>query len=234
LHIKDKNMKDICYTVHLHGNLGNLYGKAPIKLYGKSLQDIMQGLFANYGDKFKNLIRKNAWHITRGKRKTTEDMPVSEDTFMTSDEIHFALFTEEVHIFPAIQGAGGKGGMSMILGALLIVVAVFMWWNPVGWAAAAGAVGITTTAAAVSATAWSIAISGAMMLAGGVMSMMASSPKVGDYTKAEVDRSPSFIFNGAVNTVEQGGAIPLVYGRHLTGSIVISAGLYTDQILDQV
>lgn len=39
------------------------------------------------------------------------------------------------------------------------------------------------------------------------------------------DARPSFLFNGAVNVVEQGYPVPLVYGTHMTGSVVVSVGV---------
>ena len=44
------------------------------------------------------------------------------------------------------------------------------------------------------------------------------------------EERPSFIFNGAVNTMGQGGPVNLVYGRFLTGSAVVSAGTNAEQL----
>jgi hypothetical protein len=42
---------------------------------------------------------------------------------------------------------------------------------------------------------------------------------------AKADERPSFLYNGAINVIEQGYAVPIVYGTHMTGSIVVSAGV---------
>lgn len=42
---------------------------------------------------------------------------------------------------------------------------------------------------------------------------------------------PSFLFNGAVNITEQGGAVPIVYGRARCGSVVISSSVRSEQLL---
>ncbi|WP_260627457.1 tail assembly protein [Pseudomonas protegens] len=39
---------------------------------------------------------------------------------------------------------------------------------------------------------------------------------------------PSYSFNGAVNTSVQGNPVPLLYGRMIVGSAVISAGIYSE------
>ena len=42
------------------------------------------------------------------------------------------------------------------------------------------------------------------------------------------DDPNSFTFNGILNTVNAGGAIPVVYGEVFTGSIIVSAGIDTE------
>lgn len=41
------------------------------------------------------------------------------------------------------------------------------------------------------------------------------------------DGVSSYLFNGPVNTVAQGGAVPLLYGRMIVGSQVISSSIHT-------
>ena len=51
------------------------------------------------------------------------------------------------------------------------------------------------------------------------------------YDKREAPaQRPSFVFDGAVNTSEQGGPVPLVYGTMRTGSVVISSGLVSEEV----
>jgi predicted phage tail protein len=61
------------------------------------------------------------------------------------------------------------------------------------------------------------------------MLMMPSMPNP-DQAAQEAATKNSFLFNGAVNTVEQGGPVPLVYGRAMVGSTVISSELLTADI----
>ena len=51
-----------------------------------------------------------------------------------------------------------------------------------------------------------------------------------DYEKAEVDRNASFLYNGVVNVIEQGAPVPLVFGEHIVGSVVISAAIVSEQL----
>jgi predicted phage tail protein len=43
------------------------------------------------------------------------------------------------------------------------------------------------------------------------------------------ENTPSYIFNGAVNTTAQGNAVPVGYGRLIVGSQVVSAGFFTSE-----
>ena len=61
------------------------------------------------------------------------------------------------------------------------------------------------------------------MIVGGVVQMLTPVPK-GTKNKS-VDNEPSYAFNGAVNTQAQGNPVPLLYGRMIVGSAVISAGI---------
>ena len=48
--------------------------------------------------------------------------------------------------------------------------------------------------------------------------------------RAAPDDRPSFLFNGVTNNSQQGGPVPLVFGTHLVGSVVINAGLNAEDI----
>lgn len=48
------------------------------------------------------------------------------------------------------------------------------------------------------------------------------------------EERPSFLYNGSVNITEQGYPIPLVYGIHMTGSIVVSAGVEVVELASNV
>jgi predicted phage tail protein len=218
------------FTITMYGFLGKQFGKNPIEIYAKDTKDVFAGLSSRFGDSFKEIILNGAWHITCGKRNTRKLS--AEDNFLSEELIDFPLVDNELHIFPAITGAGGKGIGQIILGVVLIIVAIVMIWNPLGWAAAAGAVGAGTTAATIGGvSAASLALAGVLSIAGGVMAMLTKTPTMDSYAGAAgAEQRPSFIFNGAINNTEQGVPVPLVYGRHLTGSTVISAGMEVVQL----
>ena len=51
-----------------------------------------------------------------------------------------------------------------------------------------------------------------------------------DYQGSWTVRDSNDAFNGPTNTASQGVAIPRGYGRMLTGSIVVSASLYSENV----
>jgi predicted phage tail protein len=166
----------------------------------------------NLGPAFKETIKSGLWHITKGKRVSQKDTAIKKDTFITEQEIDLNLQETEIHIFPAIHGAGKIG--AVILGVVLIIVGILLIWIGVGVPIIALGAGLIVGGIAVVA-----------------MSLLATTPTNSDYKTAEpTAQKPSFLFNGPVNVVEQGGPVPLVYGRHLAGSVVISAGLVIEQI----
>lgn len=113
---------------------------------------------------------------------------------------------EVIRIAPVIQGASAVG--RIVLGAVLLV---FAWWNPYSW----------TTAAQM------MAGLGASMVLGGISQLLSPMPKTSSGSGESVENTPSYNFNGPVNTTAQGHPVPLAYGRIMTGSAVISAGYTT-------
>lgn len=68
-----------------------------------------------------------------------------------------------------------------------------------------------------------IAITAAM---GAVMRSMMDAPS---NEQNERDKHASNLFNGAQNVIEQGGAIPIVYGKHRVGATIISTEVTTER-----
>jgi len=206
--------------------LGETFTKKPVKIFAKNIQDAMEGLCSQFGESFKDTILNNGWFITTGARDSEELS--DSDNFLTEELINFPLSSSEIHIFPAVGGAGGVG--RIILGVVLIIVAVVVTiFAPPAGAAIWGTLG----GYAIGGTAVSLALAGVVSIAGGVMALMSKTPTMQGYQNAasgSVDQKLSFIFNGAVNNTEQGVPVPLVYGDHLTGSTVISAGLIVKQL----
>lgn len=156
-----------------------------------------------------------------------------KDKGMELDEVSLMMpIAGELHVIPVLEGSGGKGG-KLILGIALIGIG---FYGALG-SGLAGAFGVS---GAMQATAFSvfgqsvtwgrIAMTGAALALSGVAQMLSPTPKSNYGGREKPDARPSFLMSGAVNTLEQGGAVSLVYGKYLTGSKVVSAGLSVEQM----
>ncbi|WP_460164297.1 tail assembly protein [Pseudomonas sp. S2_F03] len=118
--------------------------------------------------------------------------------------------TTEIRIVPVIAGSKNGGLFQTVVGVALIVVGALASATPFG--APLIAMGI------------SLAI-------GGVMQMLSPVPKApGQQEQATTENKPSYLFNGAANSTQQGLPVPIVYGQMLVGSSVVAVGTWAEAI----
>ncbi|RED06998.1 tail assembly protein [Ectopseudomonas oleovorans] len=127
------------------------------------------------------------------------------------DELGHPPGRAEIRIAPVIAGSKKAGLVQTVIGVALIVAATVVTGGFAGVAAG----GLWGTIGAV----------GISLALGGVTQMMTKQPKGLD-ANDRPDNSPSYSFNGPVNTQAQGNPVPLLYGRMIVGSAVLSAGIY--------
>ena len=142
-------------------------------------------------------------------------------------ELTYPIGQEDIHFIPVISGAG-RGVGKVLLGAVIIGTALLLpgaapALGAGGFTAAGGA---TTGIAAFSATLANIGLGLTLM---GVSEMLFPLPKPQDFN-SEGDPQLSFSFSGVQNTSRAGTPVPIVYGEIITGSVVISAGIDTNQV----
>jgi len=70
---------------------------------------------------------------------------------------------------------------------------------------------------------------GVALALSGVSDMLIPKQKTPDFS-SEQDPRISFKFSGIQNTSRAGTPVPIVYGEIFTGSVVISAGVDTEQV----
>jgi predicted phage tail protein len=72
---------------------------------------------------------------------------------------------------------------------------------------------------------------GIALTAGGVIQMLTPVPKSPDQQEQAVtENKPSYLFNGAFNSTQQGLPVPVVYGQMLVGSSVITVGTWSEAL----
>lgn len=119
---------------------------------------------------------------------------------------------QDIRIAPVLTGAKRGGLFQIVLGAALFFAAPYL-------AAGAGALGVSVTASTFAGV-------GLSMMVGGVLQALSPQPR-GLAARDGPENSASYHFNGPVNTSAQGGAVPVLYGELFVGSMVISAGLWS-------
>lgn len=194
-------------TIHLTGPLAR-FSKKPVQIEAATTLMVMQGLFNMFGPRFKQIIRDGEWHLTRGKK--LKDVKSYDDT-IAEEELKFNLgATETIYLCAAVKAMSAVA--RVVVGIVLIVVGAILVYTGIG-----GPLG-------------SYLIKGGLMLVlGGVSEMLAPKPKTGQQDQA--GQNASFLFNGTVNVTEQGGPVPVIYGRmRRASSLVLSAGMTTENL----
>lgn len=195
-------------TVVLHGALGKRFGDH-FTLDIASPAEALRALVVMVKG-FREHLRDGHYRVIRGDRRKGHALDIEECKAGLGS-------AQEFHIVPIVAGAAGGLG-KILAGVALIALAVFL---PV----AAFGIGIGTMT--IGSIATTIGIS---LILGGVATMLTRAPAL-QGGSAAVDRKDSFLFGGQINVARQGGPVPSVYGRFEVGSVVISAGLETQQLL---
>lgn len=129
----------------------------------------------------------------------------------TAERLTYPFAEKEViRIVPVVAGAGD--GKSL----LTIGIGIFLMFVPGGQGVGATFLGMSSA---------TVAAVGASLVISGVASLLAPTPK-SVQPEQRPENKPSFIFTGAVNTILQGGCVPVCYGGPIeVGSYVISASM---------
>ena len=144
------------------------------------------------------------------------------------DEIHHPIGQEDIHIVPVISGAG-RGFGKVLLGAALIAGAFAFSPLTLGSFTAKGVAAGAVPFAKVGFLAKASLYVGTSLVLSGVTDMLFPLPKPKEF-KSQQDPQLSFSFSGTQNTSRAGTPVPIVYGEIVTGSVVISGAIDTQQV----
>lgn len=199
-------------TLHLHGKLADTYGKE-FRLNAPNLGRAIGLMCANFKS-FQFDLRKSKLHVVRGERL----IPKADLGYQELDMIHGG----HIHLVPVFAGSKSSW-INIIIGIAMIALAFVPGVGPA--LAGVGLSGVGTIGGISFAS--SLALTGVMVAIGGIVGML-SPPVEAQTTEARDDKS--FLFDGTVNTTRQGGPVPVVFGEFGVGSIVVSAGLKSEEI----
>ena len=125
------------------------------------------------------------------------------------DELHYPISNEDIHIIPVLAGAA-LIGLAFATGGSTLALGLGGFTGGAGISAIVGNIGIG-------------------LVLTGVSSMLFPLPKPQKF-ESEDNPQLSFSFSGVQNTSRAGTPVPIVYGEIFTGSVVISAGVDTNQV----
>ncbi len=134
------------------------------------------------------------------------------DGALTLDDLHYPVGQEEIKIVPVVVGAGGGTGQ-ILAGVALVALTLIPGGLPIAGALAT-----------------KIGLLGGALILGGIAQLISPTPEIAQGPDTEQDPRKSFSFSGVQNTSRGGTPVPIVYGKTLTGSVVVSAGIDTEQV----
>ena len=148
------------------------------------------------------------------------------DDDIGTDELAYPVGQQDIHFVPVIAGAGRGGLGEILLGALLITGAVMAGGGFGALFSETGLTYATKTGAFLGKFAMNLGIGLTIM---GVSELLFPLPEPQKFSSEE-DPQLSFSFSGVQNTSRAGTPVPIVYGEIITGSVVISAAIDTNQV----
>ncbi len=196
----------------LYGDLGEFIGHKEFNIHANTVAKAVSFLINNFS-------QAEAYMNERYYSVLVNNIEIDET------EIHDLSGTQEIKFVPVISGSGGAG--KFLAGAALIGIGMASggitfasFFNP---AAIPFAPGFASAGLLTKAT---IAVGGALALQG-VNEMLFPLPEA---PEIESDPRVSFSFSGLQNTSRAGTPVPICYGEILTGSVVISGDITTDEV----
>lgn len=164
-------------------------------------------------------IKSNRWDVIfrglesqvpefRSKFKEVDQYIIAIKTddgikLLSDEDLQFPIQSDEMFLIPSITGSGVE----------LLVLAAY-----------AGTSYAVSTGLILASTALLINLA-----VGVTVMLLAPKPKL-DAGSNSIEKKDSFYFNGQQNVTEAGAAMPIVYGEFLTGSVVVSVGLETQDL----
>ena len=194
--------------VKLYGELAEFVGHKEFEVKADSIAKVVSFLVNNF-PQVEKYMNPKYYQVKVGNYS------------IDKDEIYLPIGQEDIHIVPVIAGAG-RGIGKVLLGAALIAGAFFLpGSHAVTFTLKTGLQGGFLGKAMV--------YLGAHLVISGVSEMLFPMPKPKEF-RSEEDPRLSFSFSGAQNTSRAGTPVPLVYGTMITGSVVISGAVDTQQV----
>lgn len=194
--------------IRVYGRLAKFLGRRTFTAAVDSVADAMRFLLANFPE-LEGHMSDQHYRVSVGTYDLSEE------------ELEHPVGQQVIKIAPVIAGAGSVG--RILAGVALIAIAI---------AVPAATFGLSSMLG--------VGLVGASLVLGGVAQLLTPTPTLSPtagnaYTQqttreTELDPQKSYSFSGIQNTSRAGTPVPLIYGETIVGSVVISAGIDTEQV----
>ena len=201
--------------VKLYGELAKFVGHEEFEAVVKTTAEAVKFLITNF-PKLEAYMSDKYYQVLAG------------DTELDEEQIHDPIGKSDIHIVPVISGAGGSSFNKILLGGALIGASfLFPGAGLFGTTGLFGA-GPAVTGGIMTGIGTALSAVGAGLVLNGVSEILFPLPQP---EEQEDDPRISFNFSGVQNTSRAGTTHPIVYGEIVTGSVVISASVDTNQVV---
>ena len=203
-------------VIKVYGSLAKFLGAKSFKADVKSPAEAIQFLRANFPGLPVHMADKH-YKVSVGRHELDAGEQPEQLVYPVSH-------AEPIRIIPVIAGAGATA--RIIAGVALFAIATLATagGGAIFGAAFAKNLGLLALGQAVGL---SLAVGGVAQL---LTPVPTSASPITQRQEDPTDPRSSYSFSGIQNVSRQGVPVPLVYGSAMTGSVVISAGINTEQV----
>lgn len=199
--------------IRLYGRLAKFVGKRVLEADVATAAEAVRFLLANWPALEQHMTDQHY-------RVSTADYDLS------LEELHHPA-SSEIKIIPVTAGAGAVG---RILAGVALIALSFVTFGGTAFAGVGSSLGIFGGTGAAWGSTFLFSL-GASLLLGGVAQLLTPVPSINTGGDGQDDPRKSYSFSGIQNTSRQGVPVPIVYGETLVGSVVVSAGIDTVQVV---
>ena len=212
--------------INFHGIIGKKLGRDRWDLYVSSVSEALHAvnkmshgkLFVLLGEeqkknsKFKIVINDAPFKMESDVRLDEIDEADTEKTKKQFEAVNNSSLRienhklEKIDIVPAVEGADEI--FTIIIAVILIIAGIILW--TVGG--------------------YYLVMAGVALLAAGISALLMDPPEMDELRTLEGATSASYLFNGPVNIVREGGPVPVCYGQLLCGSQTLAAYYDIDDV----
>jgi predicted phage tail protein len=211
-------------VIKVYGKLAKHLGQRSFKAAVKTPAEAIRFLLANFPS-LREVMNEGDYKLSVGRSQ----LDIGEHP----EYIHLPSASfEPIRIIPVVTGAGGATGK--ILAGVGLIAASFLFPGAGLFGTTSFFGGTAVTGGILTGIGTALSAVGASLVLGGVAQLLTPTPQLGTVNARGIDETTdprrSYSFSGIQNVSRQGVPIPLIYGEVFTGSVVISAGINTEEI----